>query len=388
MGGFTYNSGESRRFLVGLVALVLAVALGALIVPRFLDTYRQAIPTGAAPSDARRAGPSLHSDLADGRVARGDAGLRLSDYKSVLSAAEPAKTAEPPSTPGPSAELVAVVEPATKAPPPAPPPSSPSPTPTPTPTPKDPNPSPAPDPGPAPSPAPTPAPTPSPTPPPAPLPNGEVLFRATFDSTGFKGWYVQSIPGRVVTTSADPFEGSRAVRFEVRDGDVEPDTGSERSELSGPTFNEGEDLFIRDAIRVPSTNTYSAPWQIVQQLHDIDGSPGIAVFLDNQPSLKVGAGDSSPIYWQGPALEPDRWYDLVYRVYLSQDPSKGFVEVWLDGAQQTLRNDQTRMYGQTIQAPQMYIKAGIYRSKFSTGTSIVEHDTIVIGTSLDAVTAG
>jgi Polysaccharide lyase len=217
-----------------------------------------------------------------------------------------------------------------------------------------------------------------------------VLFKATFDSTGFKGWYVQSLPGRATTTSTDAFEGNQAARFEVRDGDVEPDTGSERSEVSGPTFNAGEDLYIRDAIRFPASNTYSAPWQIVQQLHEENwgGSPGIAVFLDNKPSLKLGAGDPPPTFWQSETLEPDRWYDLVYRVFLSQDPSAGFVEVWLDDVQQTLLNGQTRMYGRTIQTAQTYIKAGIYRSKSSTGTSIVEHDTIVIGTSLDAVMNG
>jgi hypothetical protein len=246
-----------------------------------------------------------------------------------------------------------------------------------------PSPAPAPVPGPAPDPVPVPPPEPSPEPP----ADGEILFMGTFESGDFSGWYLQSIPVRASTPSSDPFEGGRAARFEVRDGDVEPDTGNERSEVSGPTFDEGQDLYIRDAIRVPSSNTYAAPWQIIQQLHEEDwgGSPGIAVFLDNRPGLKLGAGDSSPIYWQSPPLQTDRWYDLVYRVYLSRDSGAGFVEVWLDGVQQVLSNGLMRMYGQTIQAAQTYIKAGIYRSKFTTGTSIVEHDAIVIGTSLAAV---
>jgi hypothetical protein len=216
-----------------------------------------------------------------------------------------------------------------------------------------------------------------------------VLFKATFDA-GFGGWYVQSLNGRATTQTEDPFEGAQAARFEVRPGDVEPDTGSQRSEISGPTFNEGEDLYIRDAISVPAASTYEGPWQIIQQLHEENwnGSPGMAVFLDSKPSLRIGAGDGSPTYWTSSTLEKDRWYDLIYRVNLSQDASVGFVEVWLDGVHQTLANGQTRMYGQTIQTPQTYIKAGIYRSKSSTGTSIVEHDSIVVGTSLDAVLNG
>jgi Polysaccharide lyase len=219
--------------------------------------------------------------------------------------------------------------------------------------------------------------------------NPEVLFRGDFDA-GFSGWYVQSLSERATLFSSGALEGAGAARFEVRQGDVEPDTGSQRSEVSGPTFDEGQDLYIRDAIRIPASNTYSVPWQIIQQLHEEDwgGSPGMAVMLDNKRSLKLGAGDGSKTFWQGPSLQPDRWYDLVYRVNLSQSSSTGFVEVWLDGAQQSLANGQTRIYGQTIQAAQTYLKAGIYRSKSSTGTSVVEHDAIVVGTSLGAVMAG
>jgi Polysaccharide lyase len=227
-----------------------------------------------------------------------------------------------------------------------------------------------------------------PAPAPAPAPSGSVLFRGDFDN-GFKGWYVQSLSSRATLFTTGLFEGSQAARFEVRDGDVEPDTGSERSEVSGPTYDEGDDIHVRDAIRVPATNSYSAPWQLIQQLHEEDwgGSPGMAVFLNNKRALRIGPGDSSRTFWQGPILQSDRWYDLVYRVYLSRDSSKGFVEVWLDGVQQTLTNGATRIYGRTILMPETYLKAGIYRSKDSTGTTIVEHDAIVVGTSLAAVNA-
>jgi len=200
---------------------------------------------------------------------------------------------------------------------------------------------------------------------------------------------VQSLASRATLFSSGVFEGSQAARFEVRDGDVEPDTGSERSEVSGPTFDEGDDIYIRDAIRVPAVNSYSAPWQLIQQLHEEEwgGSPGMAVFLNNKRALRIGPGDSSRTFWQGPTLQSDRWYDLVYRVYLSRDSSKGFVEVWLDGVPQTLTNGQTRIYGRTILMPETYLKAGIYRSKDSTGTTIVEHDAIVVATSLAAANA-
>jgi Polysaccharide lyase len=241
----------------------------------------------------------------------------------------------------------------------------------------------------APKPSPAPKPTPTPTPPSAPAPSGSVLFRGDFDA-GFKDWYVQSLSTRATLFSSGSLQGTQAARFEVRAGDIEPDTGSQRSEVSGPTFDEGQDLYIRDAIRIPAANSYSASWQIIQQLHEEDwsGSPGIAVMLDNKHAVKLGAGDGSPTFWQGPVLQTDHWYDLVYRVNLSQDSGTGFIEVWLDGAPQTLANGQTRIYGQTIQAAETYLKAGIYRSKTSSGTSIVEHDAITVATSYAAATTG
>jgi len=232
---------------------------------------------------------------------------------------------------------------------------------------------------------PTPAPIPQPTPE-APGAGSRLLFASNFDS-GFSGWYVQSLPGRATISTAHPFAGSGAARLEVRPGDIEPDTGNQRSEVSGPTFNAGEDIFVRDVIRVPDGYSFQGPWQLIDQLHEEHwaGSPGIATFLDSSRRISFGAGDSSPIYWRGPQLESERWYDLVFRVNLSIDPGQGFVELWLDGFQQVLANGSARMYGETIQAAQTYLKAGIYRSQYSTGTSIVEHDAIAVGTSFAAV---
>ncbi|HKB50526.1 MAG TPA: heparin lyase I family protein [Solirubrobacterales bacterium] len=222
-----------------------------------------------------------------------------------------------------------------------------------------------------------------------PTENPEVLFRGDFESA-FDEWHVQSVPGRASLTTGGAFQGTSAARFEVRPGDVEPETGSQRSEVSGPTFNEGQDLYIRDAIRIPAASDFSASWQIIQQLHEENwsGSPGLAVFLDPQNFLTLGSGDGSTTFWNSDKLQHDRWYDLIYRVNLSQDSNAGFVEVWLDGVQQSLANGQTRIYGQTIQAAQTYLKAGIYRSGSSSGSSVIEHDDIAVGTSYSAVTSG
>jgi Polysaccharide lyase len=218
------------------------------------------------------------------------------------------------------------------------------------------------------------------------LPPG-VLFNGGFDDE-FDGWHVQALSHRVSLFSDGAFHGG-AARFEVHDGDVEPETDSERAEVSGPTFTEGQDLFVRNSIRVPSSSDSDTEWQLIQQLreHNWGGSPGMAVFLEDDRDLNIGAGDSSPMYWEGPELQADRWYDLVFRVHLAQSWDDGFVEVWLDGVPQEMLNGETRIYGQTIQRPSNYLKSGIYRSESSTGTTVVDHDNIIVGTTYDAVMA-
>ncbi len=397
------NTRESGRLFVGIAAFAVMLLVASLLALGIGLTGKQ------REQGALQIG---NKDLGRFRSVPGRTGLKGKRFAHRLAKVSPRIAATPavneseepsaPATPKVEEQLTAIETPAGSSNPPA---SQPEPAPTPGPGPT-PSPEPEPSPGPGPSPEPPPAPSPEPPPPPAPEPEpepapppppppppqpqpaGEILFKATFDSTsGFAGWYVQSLPGRASTSTSDPFEGARAARFEVRDGDVEPDTGSERSELSGPTFNEGEDLYFRDAIQIPANSTYQGPWQIIQQLHEENwsGSPGMAVFLDSQPALRLGAGDGSPTYWTSSQLQKERWYELIYRVNLSRDPSVGFVEVWLDGVQQVLDNGQTRAYGQTIQTTETYLKVGIYRSKSSTGTSIVEHDSIVVGTSLAAV---
>jgi outer membrane biosynthesis protein TonB len=399
---------ESDRILVSTLALALTLLMACLLAfIGFSETHGEqgAVQTSNAVSKLRSAVSPIRTALGENRNAhrRFSVARRrpAKDDTGNTITTEPEMAAPQPIGPA-SSQTVAIGTPAAAAAPAAAAPESP-PLPESSPPPEQPPaPSPAPNPQPAPSPAPEPAPAPSPAPerPPAPdppppepaqspQPDGEVLFKSTFDS-GFAGWYVQSLAGRASISSLQPFEGSGAARFEVQAGDVEPDTGAERSEVSGPTFKEGEGLYFRDAIRVPSGNTFSTPWQIVQQLHEENwnGSPGVAVFLDSEPALQIGAGDRSPTYWTSSKLEEDRWYELIYRVKLSQDSSTGFIEVWLDGVQQSLLNGQTRMYGQTMQTGETYLKAGIYRSETSTGTSIVEHDSIVVGTSLAAVTGG
>lgn len=215
---------------------------------------------------------------------------------------------------------------------------------------------------------------------------GRIAFVSDFERSGFPEWYVQAIPGRIRIADTNPYEGKGNARFEVRPGDVEPDTGSSRAEVSGPYFHEGQDLYVRTAFRVPRSYSYRGAWQLIQQFHETywNSSPGTAVFMNAGRRISLGHGDSSQIDWQGPRLRTDRWYELVYRVKLSRSPKVGFVEVWLDGRHQKLTNHRYREYGWTMQRPTAYLKSGVYRAPGSSGTSVIENDSIIVIERLDS----
>ncbi|MBS1886868.1 MAG: heparin lyase I family protein [Actinobacteria bacterium] len=219
--------------------------------------------------------------------------------------------------------------------------------------------------------------------PPSGLPKlpGHVVFTSKFENPKFPEWFKQALPGRIRLVHNSPYEGKANALFEVRPGDIEPQTGSPRAEFTGPTFEEGDDIYVRTAFRVPEANTFEGPWQLIQQFHEAEewsGSPGTAVFLTSNRRIRIGHGDSTEIDWQSKPLVDDRWYVLTYRVKFSRNPKVGFMEVWLNGKHQRLRDGHFRQYGFTQQKRHSYLKTGIYRSVYSKGVSLIEDDSLTI----------
>ena len=141
-------------------------------------------------------------------------------------------------------------------------------------------------------------------------PSALPFFEGDFDG-GFGSWrLLQSIPGRTTIVSQSPYQGSSDARFEVREGDVEPETGSQRAEVTGPTFEEGADIYISDAIRVPNGNTFQGNWQLIQQLHDYgEGYNGSTrhgrVPVKTPAVLRLGLRRrlADALFWTSPHLE-------------------------------------------------------------------------------------
>jgi hypothetical protein len=219
------------------------------------------------------------------------------------------------------------------------------------------------------------------------------MDRGDFETGDLSQWRErQCLDERIAVGSRGPAaaEGSYHAMLEVRDGDVEPQTGSERCELVGPSLPFDKERWFRQAIYVPSAADPPDSWQIMSQWYsNYGGSPPLALFHDRGLPMRwsLRHGDSSRVYWRSKKLARDQWHEIVVGVYLSQSPSRGWVEVWLDGKRQQLKNGKGRMYGQTRGATHGSFKTGIYRSPDSTGRSIEYVDDYSIGPSRESVIA-
>lgn len=213
---------------------------------------------------------------------------------------------------------------------------------------------------------------------------GEVLFRDDFNSIpaahkSAGGWYSQCNTGRMSVVNG-------AVRMEVRTGENETDTGNPRCELSGgpSELREGQSYWIYDRLRVGSDDSGNPSWELWDQWHD--GGPTGSQYSPSVALFRYGAdvrfinGKGSPVYWSGKAVERGTWHTLLYHYVLSTG-SSGLVESWWDGVQ------QPTFTGKTSNTGQAYLKIGINSSNSRTGTSVVEHDRLVVATTKAAALA-
>ena len=210
----------------------------------------------------------------------------------------------------------------------------------------------------------------------------DALFESGFEN-GFEDWnHRQALPGRATIKHGASFCGDAHARFEVLPGDVEPETGSNRAEVTGPTYSEGDDLWYRQATRLGDDFPDEDEFQIVSQWKSGDGSPPVALFVEDDASLVLRRGDEPfTEFWRGPATT-GVWIDLIVHIKFSEDPSEGFVEVWRDGHRQTMENGEERIYGETIDGDTGYVKLGYYRASSHEAPGVVFHDGFRVGASL------
>ena len=223
-------------------------------------------------------------------------------------------------------------------------------------------------------------------------PPGALLFRGDFETGNLSQYYPpqEAAAGRVSVGSSAPApaSGSYRARMEVQAADVA--MGGERAELVGYYFDEGEEVWIRQAILIPTGSGADAGWRIVSQIHQASdvGSPPFVIFWDRTANrFRIGNGAGDITDWNGPTINRDQWYEFLLHLKISSDPGIGFVEIWYDGVLQTLAPGGTRRFRATGDQGS-YHKLGLYRETTITATDVVFHDGVLVGTTKEVVQGG
>ncbi|HEX2160767.1 MAG TPA: heparin lyase I family protein [Thermoleophilaceae bacterium] len=231
-----------------------------------------------------------------------------------------------------------------------------------------------------------------PTTPPDSLASGQLLFEDRFDS-GSAGEGIwgpkQAAPGSLDYVESPVFPGrSKAMRNRLEPGDLHAGTNSSRSELTGSLkFRDGDVRWFRMPVRFNEWSLQSGAWALIWQAHSGSGSPPLAAYVQSDELLfRVKNGYTGQIFWEQ-KFELHRWYDLVIGTQFSHG-GDGWVEVWVDGVRQKLRNGQQRMTGATLSPTSSYSydKLGLYQaSSFSSGARELLHGMYKVGTTRESV---
>ena len=211
------------------------------------------------------------------------------------------------------------------------------------------------------------------------------LWVGDFETGNLSQWsLVQAVAADRIQVIPDLVrQGRFATRFEVRDGD---NKGGERAELARTAKEKpGSEYFYGWSTYFASNFPSTGGWQeIIQWKGDDSGSPPLAVDVDNN-ILKLQAGpqasDRTPL-WKT-TLQRGRWLDFVVHVKWSPDAKVGFVEMWFNGAKVLERRSLNTMYP----GKDNYLKQGLYRSSNVSGSSVLWHDAMRVGTSYESVAA-
>jgi hypothetical protein len=189
-------------------------------------------------------------------------------------------------------------------------------------------------------------------------------------------------------------QGRFAARFELRHGDL-PDgiCCGARAEVSGDAAvhtDEGDDRWYQWSTQFGADFPSGEGWSVLSQWHaDAEGSPPVAV-LANVTANRWGivlvkwnspADKDPPTFapWSAPVAR-GIWNDIKMHIKWSARDDVGFIELWVNGAQQMFTDapcaNQTRCMVRTLMpgGGGVYFKQGYYRDSSVVPTGVVYHD--------------
>jgi hypothetical protein len=225
-----------------------------------------------------------------------------------------------------------------------------------------------------------------------------ISWRGDYESGNFSQWNLgvqQKADGRASIVSSPGRQGRYAARYEVDPGDnnVAGSGSGERTEaLTSQASTDGyeghENWYAWSTMFAPGFVSDSTTWNAFTQFHQT-GSTGQAVSFDVVQNtiifLSWGGDFTNPTLCRA-TLDSNKqngiWYDFVFHVKWSSNPSVGFFEIFENG-----KLVVPRTYCPTLYSGQgVYMKQGYYR-RAQTNTAVVYDDGTRRGSSYADVVA-
>jgi hypothetical protein len=178
------------------------------------------------------------------------------------------------------------------------------------------------------------------------------------------------------------FEGSKAVRFEIKKGQPLVKNGK-RAEVTIIKGNKlpSKNMWYSYAVYFPEDYDKDQEQEIITQWYQ-DRTPATAVRTKDNRVILVTGNNNSPDNRIKLTLGPinkGRWSTFIFH-FIHSPGANGLIEVWRDGAK-VLTHNGGNMYGVNI-LPKF--KVGLYKSSFKYGTSsvnkrVIYFDNIKVG---------
>lgn len=235
-------------------------------------------------------------------------------------------------------------------------------------------------------------------PPSNPTPDlGNRVFYDGFEDGNFDQWGDQGCSGSTTIVNEPVRKGNNAVRMTTDDGCA---SGGRAQLVADFTFDNGDEYYIGHSVFFPndfpdSTGHYFQFGEIYGPPHGGSPTMGFDIGRECGGGIKicftdVNDGTTYPIWATEGDIEKGRWHDLVYHIKFSTNADEGFVEVWLNGQRQTMKNGQQRTTYQTLRPGVNWngsgnaLRINLYRSA-DLGTVTLYHDEVAIGTTYESV---
>jgi hypothetical protein len=228
--------------------------------------------------------------------------------------------------------------------------------------------------------------------------SASVTWRGDYESGNFSQWTLgvqQKVDGRATIVSSPNRQGRYAARYEVDPGDnnvVGSGTGERTEALTSQALTDGydghENWYAWSTMFAPGFTSNSSMWNAFTQFHQT-GSTGQAMQFDVVQNsimfLSWGGDFNNPTSCRA-TLDTNKqngvWYDFVFHVKWSANPSVGFFEIFENG-----KLVVPRTYCPTLYSGQgVYMKQGYYRNAQS-NTAVIYDDGTRRGSSYADVIA-